>query len=149
MALGLAQGWSIQKCIDLFPRLAKAAFQRRSFLGLPYLPKALESLMTIFTDCLYPTNHVESALKEAYGSRQGLLEMPRALSFGTRVGIPVAAVRGPSLCLFTSYNGTAARKDDSGGYAHRLGLPAHADSCPEYHIIESHDGAEQPQVWEV
>lgn len=105
--------------------------------------------MIIFTDYLYPTNHIKSALKEAYGSRQGLLEMPRALSFGTRVGIPVAAVRGPSLYLLTSYNGTDARKDELGGYAYRLSLPADADIYPESHIIESHDGPEQPQVWEV
>ncbi|KAI1541065.1 Patatin [Pyrenophora tritici-repentis] len=130
IALGLAQGWSIQKCIKTFPQLANAAFQRRKFLGLLHLPKALEPLMSIFTDCLYPAGHIETALKEAYGCVQGLLEMSQAISLGTRVGIPVATVRGPSLCLFTSYNGT--HKDDT-----------------EYHIIESHDGAEQPRVWEV
>ncbi|KAI1676133.1 patatin phospholipase [Pyrenophora tritici-repentis] len=89
VALGLAQGWSIQKCIEIFPRLADAAFQRRKFLGMLHLPKALESLMSIFTDCLYPTSQIEAALKEAYGCEQ------------------------------------------------------------EYHIIESHDGVEQPRVWEV
>ncbi|KAL6151989.1 hypothetical protein ACJBU6_08881 [Exserohilum turcicum] len=132
IALGLAQGWSIQKCIEIFPRLADTAFQRRKFLGLLHLPKALESLMSIFTDCLYPTSHIETALKEAYGCEQGLLEMPQTTSLGTRVGIPVATVHGPSLCLFTSYNATGLRKDDL-----------------EYHVIESHDGAEQPRVWEV
>ncbi|EUC27395.1 hypothetical protein COCCADRAFT_111821 [Bipolaris zeicola 26-R-13] len=132
VALGLAQGWSIQKCIEIFPRLADAAFQRRKFLGMLHLPKALESLMSIFTDCLYPTSQIEAALKEAYGCEQGILEMSQTTSFGTRVGIPVATVHGPSLCLFTSYNGTGMRKENL-----------------EYHIIESHDGVEQPRVWEV
>ena len=105
--------------------------------------------MSIFTDCLYPAGHIETALKEAYGCAQGLLEMSQAASLGTRVGIPVATVRGPSLCLFTSYNGTGLRKDNLGSLQGICGLPATADSFSEYHIIESHDGAEQPRVWEV
>ena len=105
--------------------------------------------MSIFTDCIYPAGHIETALKEAYGCRQGLLEMSQAASLGTRVGIPVATVRGPSLCLFTSYNGTGLRKNDLGSLQSTLSSLPTTDSLSEYHIIESHNGAEQPRVWEV
>jgi len=105
--------------------------------------------MSIFTDCIYPAGHIETALREAYGCAQGLLEMSQAASLGTRVGIPVATVRKPSLCLFTSYNGTGLRKNDLGSLQSSCSPPATADSFLEYHIIESHDGAEQPRVWEV
>lgn len=105
--------------------------------------------MSIFTDCLYPTSHIETALKEAYGCEQGLLEMPQTTSLGTRVGIPVATVHGPSLCLFTSYNATGLRKDDLGTFPNSCHLLQTANRLSEYHVIESHDGAEQPRVWEV
>lgn len=135
--------------METFPRLAKAAFQRRSFLGQPCLPKALEFLISIFKDCLYPAGHIESALKEAFGTDKGLLEMSHATSYGTRVGIPVATLRGPSLCLFTSYNGIGSRKSDLGDLSLARSSLANADNLREYHIIESHDGAEQPLLWEV
>lgn len=98
----------------MFPELAKVAFRRRNFLSIPIYPKALESLVSLLADCLYPAANIESALKEAYGSDKGILDISYATSIGTRVGIPVATIRDPSLCLFTNYNGIGSRTHDSG-----------------------------------
>jgi hypothetical protein len=105
--------------------------------------------VSIFTDCVYPAENINSALKTAFGCEQGLLELPQTAALGIRVGIPVATVRGSSLCLFTSYNGTDRRKGDLGSLQKTRSLSVDADSLSEYHIIESHDRAKQPRVWEV
>jgi hypothetical protein len=114
ITLGLSQGWSIQKCIEMFPRLAKAAFQHRSIPGFPFVPKAVQSLVSLLADSLYPAANIESALKEAFGEENSMLDMHYATSLGIRVGIPVATLREPALCLFTNYNGIGSRTHDPG-----------------------------------
>jgi hypothetical protein len=129
-------GWTIDRSTERFERLAKLVFQRRGVPNVPLLPRFLnrlipqladsfqplplllrfsELLVSYFTDGLYPRQNIEEALKQAFGTARGILDISQATTTGTRVGFPVATVdEKPSCRIFTNYNGTGKRNDDQG-----------------------------------
>jgi hypothetical protein len=108
-------GWSIDDSTEKFEKLAKRAFKRRKVLGIPFLSRIQEALLSYFTDGLYPAKNIEAALKEAFGAERSILDSSYATSTGTRIGLPVATVQErPSCRIFTNYNGIGVRDEDQG-----------------------------------
>ncbi|EXJ56219.1 uncharacterized protein A1O5_12675 [Cladophialophora psammophila CBS 110553] len=125
-------GWSIEKSSDAFERLAKLAFRRRKGLGIPFLSRLRELLVSYFTDGLYAAKNIEAALKEAFGTEESILDYSHATSTGTRIGLPVATVHEkPSCRIFTNYNGVGAREQNPG------------------QVIKPKDGFGRVPVWEI
>lgn len=113
LAMG-TKGWSIDKTIQMFERLAKLAFVRRKVLNIPILSSMLELLISYWADGLYPAENIEAALKEVFGTDKSILDYSHATSTGTRIGLPVATIGEPSRCIFTNYNGVGTRDQDQG-----------------------------------
>lgn len=131
-------GWSIDKSTERFEKLATMVFQRRQLLNIPFLPRRLnilasqvaerfypfsyvirllELLVSYFADGLYPPEHIEAALKQAFGTERSILDISHATTSGTLVGLPVATVNDkPSCRIFTNYNGAGERHNDQGEY---------------------------------
>ncbi len=108
-------GWSIDDCTETFEKLAKLAFQRRKVFNFPFLPRALELLVSYFADGIYPPENIEAALKQVFGTDRSILDYSDATATGTRVGLPVATVdERPSCRIFTNYNGVGERAKEQG-----------------------------------
>lgn len=101
-------GWTVEETIPMFMKLAKRSFRGRKTLGVPFLSWIVQLLVAYSCDGLYPASHIEAALKEAYGNGS-ILDSSYATSIGAKVGLTVATVGDPTLCMFTNYNGVGAR----------------------------------------
>jgi hypothetical protein len=125
-AAGLfVEGWTIEASLDRFEKLAKVAFTEREcliirfiswifkLLGMPFVSSIFTLWISFLFDGLYPAEHIEAALKEAFGDRR-ILDYSYATSIGARVGLLVATVCEPSRRLFTNYNGVGVRDKDQG-----------------------------------
>ncbi|KAH7363976.1 patatin-like phospholipase-like protein [Rhexocercosporidium sp. MPI-PUGE-AT-0058] len=104
IALALSHtGLSVGDCIALYERLAKKAF------GL-HLVSYLAIIISLFTDGIYPTQNLDAALQEVFGSNERILDCSSATAMGTRIGV-VASTMKPEPFLFTNYNGLGDRDD--------------------------------------
>jgi hypothetical protein len=146
IALGLSQGWSLDHCINIFPKLVAMAFEKRTIFGFK-MNTILDTLVSFASDCIYPTKHIESALTEAFGEDTRLLNCSFATRNNIRIAIPVATTRESALCLFTSYNGISniglGLEQDDEHAAH------YTDCDPGYHVIHPNDSSQRVKVWEV
>lgn len=97
-------GLSVGDCIAVFERVAKKAFE------LHYPLPFLAVFLSFFTDGIYPTQNLDTALKEIFGEHQTILDCSSAAAMGTKVGI-VASTMKPAPFLFTNYNGSGERED--------------------------------------
>jgi len=71
--------------------------------------------VSYFADGLYPSENIETTLKQAFGIAKSILDVSHATRTGTRVGLPVATVDDkPSCKIFTNYNGVGERKEENG-----------------------------------
>lgn len=113
-------GWTVEDGANLFESVAKRAFRPRWISHIPVVSRIpvlshiLEFLVSYLADGLYPANSLETALKEVFGSDKGILDNSHATASGAKVGVPVTTVLETEPCLFTNYNGTGPRPQDSG-----------------------------------
>ena len=141
------KGWSIERSLDVFEKLAKTTFRRQKGLGIPLLSRLRELLKSYFTDGLYAAGNIEAALKEVFG-KESILDNSYATSTGTRIGLPVATVHErPSCRIFTNYNGVGTRERNQGESAE--GSPAEATNKPTDQVIKPKDGLGRVPVWEM
>ncbi|KAJ0100665.1 hypothetical protein J7T55_002025 [Diaporthe amygdali] len=125
-------GKSIEESTDRFETLARVIFQRRELI-IPFLPRFLRPLVaqvvgssgpfpglfrlldvivSYFADGLYPPQHIEAALKEAFGNEKSISDVSHAARNGTLVGLPAATVsKRPRSRIFTNYNGVGDREE--------------------------------------
>ncbi|KAH8753260.1 hypothetical protein F5883DRAFT_432473, partial [Diaporthe sp. PMI_573] len=128
-------GSSIDESTDRFERLARVIFHRRELI-IPFLPRFLRPLVaqitgssgplpglfrfldvivSYFADGLYPPEHIEAALKEAFGNERAISDVSHATASGTIVGLPAATVsKRPRSRIFTNYNGIGDREEALG-----------------------------------
>lgn len=113
-------GSSIEESNERFEALAKHVFQRREILNIPFFPRflhplpslfrILELLISYFADGLYPSQKIDEALKQVFGADRSILDISRAFASGTLVGLPVATTDDKPTCrIFTNYNGVGER----------------------------------------
>jgi len=121
------KGWTVEESLQNFERLAKLAFTGWRDLGIPFI----SWLLSFLFDGRYPAEHIEAAVKEAFGDHR-ILDNSYATSIGARVALLVATVREPSCYLFTNYNGVGARDDDQGN-----------------RLIRPEDGYGNVRLWEM
>lgn len=77
---------------------------------LPSLFRFLDVIVLYFANGLYPLDHIEAALKEAFENETALLDVLHAMASGILVGLPAAIVsKRPCRCIFTNYNGIGER----------------------------------------
>jgi hypothetical protein len=109
------KGWSTDKCISKFERLAHAAFTPRSLsrIPIPILSKLAKIFVSIFHNGLYDAKRFEKVLKETYGDDTTMLDTSYATTIGAKIGIPVATM-DPKIILFTNYNGIGDQHARSG-----------------------------------
>lgn len=84
--------------------MAKQAFE------LHLISSYLAILISIFTDGIYPTRNLDTALQEVYGSDKTILDCSSATAMGIKIGI-IASTMKPEPFLFTNYNGLGDRED--------------------------------------
>jgi hypothetical protein len=72
-------------------------------------------IVSYFADGLYPPEHIEAALKEAFGNERAISDVSHATASGTIVGLPAATVsKRPRSRIFTNYNGIGDREEALG-----------------------------------
>ncbi|EXK83413.1 hypothetical protein FOQG_12275 [Fusarium oxysporum f. sp. raphani 54005] len=146
-------GSSVEESSEKFEALAKNIFQRRVVPNVPFMPKILMNLMPLvadglhplpsllyladmvisyFTDGLYPSSNIESALKRVFGAKRSILDISSATVTGTFIGLPVATANDKPTCrIFTNYNCEVEQT-------------SHDD-----HTIKPRDGAGKLRLWEI
>lgn len=94
----------MEDCIAVYERVAKQAFA-------PHLISSYMSwIISIFTDSIYPTRNLDTALKDVYGNHKSILDYSSATSMGIKIGV-IACTMKPEPFLFTNYNGQGDRED--------------------------------------
>ncbi|KAK2050979.1 hypothetical protein LY76DRAFT_476323, partial [Colletotrichum caudatum] len=63
-------------------------------------------------DSRYPSQHIEQALRDIFGSERSIDDYSAADTMGTMVGMTVATVEDASACILTNYNGVGQRGGD-------------------------------------
>lgn len=70
----------------------------------------LSWLISIFTDGIYPTRNLDTALQGVYKEHKTILDYSSATTMGIKIGI-VACTMKPDPFLFTNYNRQGDRED--------------------------------------
>ncbi|KAG0133069.1 hypothetical protein HOY82DRAFT_605104 [Tuber indicum] len=114
IVIGLySRGWSVDEYLREFIRLATRAFTRRP--RLPFLlivHRAIDYVLSFVADSWYSADHVEGALKEAFGTEQNMFTVDN-----NRTKVAVTATTTISLlCIFTNSNHGRVRPADYGRY---------------------------------
>jgi hypothetical protein len=107
-------------------------------------------MVALITDSLYPATIINTALKEAYGNDKSILDFTCAMSIGTRIGIPLATIRHPSLCLFINKNGIGDRSHDSGKFLFVRNFNRNTKILErESYVVSPSDHSAKFSVWEM
>ena len=104
IALAFREGLSVEDCIALYERVVKQAFKSN------LLSSYISWLISVFTDGIYPTRNLDTALQSVYGRYKTILDYSSATTMGIKVGI-VACTMKPEPFVFTNYNGLGDRED--------------------------------------
>ncbi|KAK2024520.1 hypothetical protein LX32DRAFT_705335 [Colletotrichum zoysiae] len=139
-------GWTVDDCIARFESLSHQAFTPRglpsiplmgSFVRLmmqiPFLGTVLRAAAVLLLDSRYPSQHIEQALRDIFGSGRSIDDYSAADTMGTMVGMTVATVEDASACIFTNYNGVGQRGGDRG----------------KYNVLTTDGGGRQVALWEI
>ena len=94
----------MEDCIALYEQVVKQAFDMH--LLSSYIPL----LISLFTDGIYPSRNLDTALQGVYGSYKTILDCSKATTMGIKIGV-VACTMKPEPFLFTNYNGVGDRVD--------------------------------------
>jgi hypothetical protein len=142
--LGLfVNGWSVEKTLDTFTKLAAVAFPKRNLPVPSFLHRLFQYTLALILDARYPEKNMNLALQSVFGENSQISDTSFASRFGIKVGIPVATIAGPSLCIFTNYRKMHERCSDN----HHIHL---RDSSipfakPDYFVLHG----EQEKLWEM
>jgi hypothetical protein len=72
-----------------------------------FFSHAIQVLVSYLADGLYDPENMESALKQAFGKDESILDLSYASQTGTRIALPVATTSNPpSRRIFSNYNGS-------------------------------------------
>ncbi|OHE90234.1 hypothetical protein CORC01_14468 [Colletotrichum orchidophilum] len=120
-------GWTVDECIARFESLSNHAFTPRGVPSVPIIGPLIRLMMRVplfatvvrvaallLLDSRYPSQHIEKALRDMFGSDRGIADYSAADTMGAMVGMTVATVQDASACIFTSYNGEGHRAGDRG-----------------------------------
>jgi hypothetical protein len=150
IVLGLyINGWSVEKCMERFEKLAHLAFKPRKVLNIPIVSNLQEFAASIFADGLYPAENIETALKEVFGIDNSILDPSYATAIGAKIGVPVATIQDSSYCMFTNYNGIGSRHQTQGTFMEPSTKSKISDLHTGYHIIRPKDSYARIPVWEM
>ncbi|KAF4775522.1 patatin family protein [Colletotrichum scovillei] len=118
-------GWTVDECIARFESLSNHAFTPRRVPSVPIIGPLIRLMMRIpffatvvraaallLFDSRYPSQHIEKALQDMFGSGRSIADYSAADTMGAMVGMTVATVQDASACIFTSYNGVGQRAGD-------------------------------------
>ena len=141
------EGWSVNKSLEKAEDMAKVAFRRQKRLRIPIISGIVEFCISYICDGLYPAAHIEAALKEAFKNRR-ILDYSYATSIGTRVGLLVATIRDPLICVFTNYNGVGTRDPGQGEHFQIL-LRLVNLMNKAYHVVQPSDEYGNVSLWEM
>ncbi|TIC97766.1 Phospholipase A I [Colletotrichum higginsianum] len=122
-------GWTVDECIARFESLSNQAFTPRGVPSIPIIGSLIRLMMQIpffaavvraaallLFDSRYPSQHIERALRDMFGSERSLVNYSAADTMGAMVGMTVATVQDASACIFTNYNGVGQRGGDHGSF---------------------------------
>ncbi|KAK2037082.1 hypothetical protein LZ31DRAFT_547133 [Colletotrichum somersetense] len=126
-------GWTVDECIARFESFSHHAFTPR---GVPY-----------------PSQHIEQALRDMFGSDRSIADYSPADKMGAMVGMTVATVQDASACIFTNYNGAGQRGGDRGSFpvsveAMRYRKPM-LTGCLDYELLKTSVHGGQVALWEI
>ncbi|KAF4486799.1 Calcium-independent phospholipase A2-gamma [Colletotrichum fructicola Nara gc5] len=118
-------GWTVDECIARFESFSNHAFTPRGVPSIPIISSLVRLMMQVpvlatvvraaavlLFDSRYPSQHIEQALRDMFGSDRGIADYSAADKMGAMVGMTVATVRDASACIFTNYNGSGQRGGD-------------------------------------
>jgi hypothetical protein len=78
--------------MERFERLAHLAFKPREVLNIPVISRLQELAASLFANDLYPTENIETALKEVFDTDINILDPSYATSIGAKIDVPVAII---------------------------------------------------------
>jgi hypothetical protein len=94
--------------IPLLPQFLRPVITRvvETSSPFPQLFRLLDVIVLYFADGLYPPEHIEVALKDAFRDKRGILDVSYTTASRTRVGLLATTVgKRPYSHIFTNYNG--------------------------------------------
>ncbi|TIC89594.1 Phospholipase A I [Colletotrichum higginsianum] len=122
-------GWTVDECIARFESLSNQAFTPRGvpsiaiigslirlMMQVPFFATVVRAAALLLFDSRYPSQHIERALRDMFGSERSLVDYSAADTMGAMVGMTVATVQDASACIFTNYNGVGQRGGDHGSF---------------------------------
>ncbi|OCK74562.1 FabD/lysophospholipase-like protein [Lepidopterella palustris CBS 459.81] len=113
-ALGMFyNGWSVERCAEIFEKTAREAFTPRKSCCIPLISWPYNLILSYLRG-VYPASNIERALKEAFGRETSILERPHASAQGVKIGLPVITFPETMPCIFTNYVGKGRRAEDCG-----------------------------------
>lgn len=101
-------GLSIDDAIRTFANLAKKAFTPQA-VSIPFLSSTSclsdikKFVISYLADSLYPSEGLESRLKQVFGKKTTMFDCSYATRIGAKIVIPVTTIPDCSPCLFINY----------------------------------------------
>ncbi|KAH8715495.1 Calcium-independent phospholipase A2-gamma [Beauveria bassiana] len=116
VACALADGKSVDECVELFEAMAQDTFQQREVSSYPFGWTTIgrrfwRCALTLFWDSKYSPVHLEGWLKAEFGESRTLTDWSAATANGLLVGMPITAVEDTA--TFVATNQGAALKPNS------------------------------------
>ncbi|OHE93902.1 hypothetical protein CORC01_10801 [Colletotrichum orchidophilum] len=159
-------GWTVDECIARFESLSNEAFTPRGVPSIPIIGSLIRLMMRVpffatvvrtaallLFDSRYPSQHIEQALRDMFGSDRSIADYSAADTMGAMVGMTVATVRDASACIFTSYNGVGQRAGDRGSFPVSVGAIRCREpmltGCLDYELLKTTANGGRVALWEI
>ncbi|KAK2729308.1 hypothetical protein CKAH01_10257 [Colletotrichum kahawae] len=138
-------GWTVDECIARFESFSNHAFTPRGVPPIPIISSFVRLMMQVpvfatvvhaaavlLFDSRYPSQHIERALRDMFGSDKSIADYSAADKMGAMVGMTVATVNDASACIFTNYDGAGERGGDR-----------------DYDLLKTSANGGQVALWEI
>jgi hypothetical protein len=97
-------------------KFSEEAFTPRPAIipAIPFLSALVELIISFITGNKYPTNGIESAIKQICGEDLTMFDCSYATAIGAKIAVLVTSVKGCRPFLFPNYRGNGSRSPECG-----------------------------------
>ena len=140
------RGLNVKQCQEILSIQAVHAFTPRDTLPIPFLSQIQSLIVSGCSDSLYPSDGIECALKQTYGTLMRLVDDSWASRHGIKLLLPATAVPGNIPYLFS--NGPTTSTIVTGVKDPGANAPG-ADRIPGYQAVSNLAGSDDIRLWQV
>lgn len=136
----------MKQCQEILSIQAVHAFTPRDTLPIPFLSHIQSLIVSGCADSLYPSEGIECALKQTYGTARRLVDESWASRHGIKLLLPATAVPGNVPYLFS--NGPTTTTFVKGVKDHDVSRPG-VNRIAEYQAVSDLLGSDDIRLWQV